>query len=69
MEGTFFNISSKNVSSLEMTDSVEQVGTITNSTEEAGLDSFANVRTIAYYLEGVILTPVSIVGLFGKRCP
>ena len=45
----------------------ENVANVNDEVEPGGYgESIALVNNITYYLEGVILTPMSIVGLFGK---
>ena len=73
MEGLFLNISCVNASNEEeINNCVEHTGDVANITdglEPGGFgESIALVNNITYYLEGVILTPMSIVGLFGKVC-
>ena len=73
MEGPFLNMPCMNASNEEeINNCFEHTGDVANVTDElepGGFgESIALVNNITYYLEGVILTPMSIVGLFGKGC-
>ena len=71
MEGPFLNMPCMNASNEEEINNcfehAENAANVNDEVEPGGYgESIVLVNNITYYLEGVILTPMSIVGLFGK---